>query len=358
MKNKVILMLIGFVMMFCGCSFSGIISNLNNENIQNNSNYTSNLIAEQNYSSKQELIENVSPAVVGIICVSGNYQSIGSGVCVNEKGYVLTNNHVVEDADFVKLYLYDGSTCSASIVWADASLDLAVLKSSCALPYLNMASEGSYSSGEEVVAIGTPISLAFKHSATFGIISALNRTIQVDNSNGYSTLSNLIQHDASINPGNSGGPLIDMKGRVLGINTVKVVDAEGMGFAIPISIGNKIVSNLSANGSYKTSYLGVFGFDANLKDIENHQSGVYVVDVKQDSPAFESGIKNGDIITKFNGKQIENVLKLREELYSLNANDSANITVARDGKEIEFDVVLNEHPCCYKSSKLNYADFR
>ena len=130
------------------------------------------------------------------------------------------------------------------------------------------------------------------------MISALNRTIQVDNEYGESTLSNLIQHDASINPGNRGGPLIDLNGRVLGINTVKVADAEGLGFAIPISIGSKVVQQLSANGSYNTAYLGVFGYDAYLKDIDSKNNGVYVVSVDKNSPAGVLGMTQGDVYYK------------------------------------------------------------
>ena len=321
------------------------------------SGYNSALIEEKTYSSQQDLINSVSPAIVGISAISGGYQSIGSGVCVNEKGYVLTNNHVVEDAGLIKLYLHNNTTSNAQLIWKDASLDLAVLKSDVNLPYLAMAESGSYNAGEDVFAIGTPISLAFKHSVTKGVISALNRTIQVDNDYGESSLSNLIQHDASINPGNSGGPLIDLKGRVIGINTVKVTDAEGMGFAIPISIGEKIVSRLSANGNYETAYLGVFGYDANLTKIGCNNCGVFVADVKENSPASYCGLQQGDIITSFNGSNINSVLDLRLNLYSFNNGDEINLNINRNGKNINKTVTLSQHPCCYKNTKLNYEDF-
>lgn len=309
------------------------------------------------YDNNEELLKSVSPAVVGILATTNNYQSIGSGVCVNDKGYILTNNHVIENSNSIKLYLHNGTSANANLVWRDSSQDLAVIKSSVSLPYLPMAKNNSYKAGQDVIAIGTPISLAFKHTATKGMISAVNRTIQVDNENGYSTLSNLIQHDASINPGNSGGPLIDMQGNVLGINTVKVSDAEGLGFAIPISIGNAIINKLSANGSYNTSYLGVMGFDAYMHKIGNNEKGVYVVSVDENSPAFNAGLQKGDIITKINNKEIDSVLDLRLKLLSLEKGDDIQISFTKNGFNYNKNVTLEEHPYCYKCDKLNFKDF-
>lgn len=353
--KKFAVILICFMLCFCsGCNLS--LESLGQA--PSKSNYSSNLIQASSYSSNEELLKAVSPAVVGILAITNSYQSIGTGVCINEKGYILTNNHVIENSNSIRLYLYDGTTTSASLVWTDPSLDLAVIKSSTSLPYLTMAEDGSYKAGQDVIAIGTPLSLAFKHTATKGMISALNRTIQVDNEYGESTLSNLIQHDASINPGNSGGPLIDLNGRVLGINTVKVADAEGLGFAIPISIGSKVVQQLSANGSYNTAYLGVFGYDAYLKDIDSKNNGVYVVSVDKNSPAGVLGMKQGDVITKINNKDVNSVLDLRLEIYSLSKGDYVKVEYNRNGQTYVKNVQLEEHPYCYKCEKLNYEDFK
>ena len=347
-----------FLLIICCAILSGCnISDLVIDKEIEKSSYKTTKIVSQNYNDTSELLSAVSPAVVAILATTNSYQSIGSGVCVNEKGYILTNNHVVDGANSIKLYLYDGSTSYASLVWRDSSIDLAVIKANTSIPYLEMASAGEYKVGEEVVAIGTPISLSFKHSATKGMISAINRTIQVDNDNGESTLSNLIQHDASINPGNSGGPLINMQGKVLGINTVKVADAEGMGFAIPISIGSAIVSRLSADGSYDTTYLGVMGYSASLREIGCKDCGYKIVSVSKNSPAELCGLQKGDVITKIDGKSVDSGLELRIELYKKSSGDNVTISFTRDGENYIKTVKLASHPCCYKNNKLNFNDF-
>lgn len=307
----------------------------------------SELIDASNVSSQQELINSVAPAVVGIVSNTSGYDSIGTGVCVSEKGYILTNNHVIENSTSIRLYLYNGTTCSASIKWADVSQDLAVLQASKEIPYLPMAAKNGYQTGEEVIAIGTPISIQFKHSATKGIISATNRTLQVDTSLGASTLSSLIQHDASINPGNSGGPLINLKGQVIGINTAKITDAEGLGFAIPIDIAKPVVQNLNADGSYKTAYLGVVGYDAGFSNGFNRaNNGVYIIDVDKNSPAQKLGLKQGDIVVSINGQKINNWLEMKENIYSLKERELVSITYTRNGKNYTQDIILKAHPCC------------
>ncbi|MBQ0017520.1 MAG: trypsin-like peptidase domain-containing protein [Clostridiales bacterium] len=308
----------------------------------------SSIIDASNSANQAELLNKVSPAVVGISAVNGRNQSIGTGVCIDNKSYVLTNNHVIEGASVITLYLFDGSTCSANLVWRDSGYDLAVLQANKSIPYLKMVESGGYSAGEEVIAIGTPLALAFKHSATKGIISATNRTIQVDNDNGESTLDNLIQHDASINPGNSGGPLINLKGEVIGINTVKVVDAEGMGFAIPVDTARPLVQNLAANGHYNTAYMGVFGYDAHLNKIGNGKVGYYVQQIATNSPAEEVGLNKGDIILKVDGKEINDAISLRKLIYEHQAGEKILVEFERDGEILRQYITLTEHPCCYK----------
>ena len=230
-----------FSFLLCGCSLQILPFDKN----YNSKNFESTQIDISKINSYQSLVSTCKPAVVGIVSTSGRYQSIGSGVCVKSGSFVLTNNHVVENGGTINLYLSDGTTARANIVWTDASSDLAMLKSTKAIPYLPVANAGSYQSGDEVIAIGTPIDIAFKHSVTKGIISAVNRTVAVDGENGLSNLYNLIQHDASINPGNSGGPLINMSGEVIGINTLKVSDAEGLGFAIPVDTFYPVIEKVN-----------------------------------------------------------------------------------------------------------------
>ena len=348
----VFLIIISISIFLCGCFDNGqangvILSENKNDNIA-----VSTPIDASKSASQQELVKTVSPAVVGISTVTGREQSIGTGVCIHQKSYILTNNHVVENGNIITLYLYDGSKCSANILWRDASYDLAILQASKPIPYLNMAQAGSYSAGEEVIAIGTPIALAFKHSATKGIISATNRTVAVENTYGESTLDNLIQHDASINPGNSGGPLINLKGEVVGINTVKVTDAEGMGFAIPVDTIHPLVSNLSANGYYDTAYMGVFGYDANLKQIAQNKTGYYIQSVAVNSPAEKIGLKKGDTILKVNGYKIDDTMSLRKIMYTHNAGDKILLEYESDGQIKSEYVTLQKHPCCYKSQRI------
>lgn len=313
--------------------------------------------ARQNFDSKQiditqissieNLVSTCKPAVVGILATSGRSQSIGTGVCVKKGAYVLTNNHVVEDSSVIKLYLSDGNSANASLVWTDPSSDLAMLQSSVDIPYLPIASSGSYDSGDEVVAIGTPLDLAFKHSATKGIISATNRTIAVDNDYGESTLYNLIQHDASINPGNSGGPLINLNGEVIGINTVKVQDAEGMGFAIPVETFKNAIEKVSANGSYDTAYMGVFGYDNQLKNIGKMSDGFYVQSVAKNSPAEKMGIKKGDVITSINGKHINIARDLKAELLAHDVGETIELDVLENGSNKIVKIKLQKHPYAY-----------
>lgn len=312
----------------------------------------STLIDASQSKTQEQLLQAVSPAVVGISAISGRTQSIGTGVCIHSNSYILTNNHVIENNGKITLYLFDGTTCSASLLWRDSAIDLAILQAGKTIPYLEMAQSGSYSTGEEVIAIGTPLALAFKHSATKGIISATNRTVAVENTNGESTLDNLIQHDASINPGNSGGPLINMKGEVIGINTVKVADAEGMGFAIPVDTVHPLVKNINATGHYETAYMGVFGYDANLKLYAKNRNGYYVQQVATNSPANKLGLQKGDIITKINGKKVNGSTSLRTQLYSFNVGEKVLLEIDRDGEIIYEQLTLERHPCCYRSQVI------
>ncbi len=291
------------------------------------------------------LVENVKSAVVGIACsVSGGY-SIGSGVAISEGGYILTNQHVVSGAKSITLYFADKTSGLASLVWQNSSQDLAIIKSNENMPYLATAS-GMPSVGEDVVAIGTPLSLDFGHTVTKGIVSALNRTVEVENSNKTVTyMQNLIQHDASINPGNSGGPIINTRGEVVGINTLKASDAEGIAFAIPISLGKSAVDKVKADGDFKTAYMGIFTLDRDVAKFMgekvSYNSGVYVsaIDDKSESKNY---FKCGDIIVQINGKDIKSVLDLRLLTFEYKSGDILNIKLIRDGKEINLRYNMQE----------------
>ena len=289
------------------------------------------LIESSNYATTTEIVKNVRPAVVGIYSENSSSGSIGTGVAISKGGYVLTNSHVVTN-NVVTLYLASGERAQAKLVYRDSGIDLAIVKSETDLPYLSVATTGDYNVGEDVLAIGTPLALQFKHTVTKGIISATNRTIKVDNSNGI-TLQNLIQHDASINPGNSGGPLINLKGQVIGINTVKVEDAEGLGFAIPTETITPIFTKLSANGEFKPAFLGFSGYDASVFTNNSNTQGVYIYDVKKGSSLDKLGLQKGDIITSLAGERVDNMLKLRKIMYSLNIGEEVEIKYLKDNFE-------------------------
>ncbi len=304
-------------------------------------------ISSTTTSPSQVVAENVRPAVVGINSVDGGVSSVGSGVAIANGGYVLTNNHVIINRDNTKLYLADGTEVNASFVWSDSALDIAVLKSNVNLPYLPMNENDDIKVGEDVLAVGTPLTLQFRHTFTRGIISALNRTIQIDTESGESYLQSLLQHDASINAGNSGGPLINLNGEVVGINTVKVENAEGLGFAIPIKAVKNVVANILENGSYETPYLGVFGYDSSIASYygkTEEKEGIYVLNIDENGPCANKGLKVGDLITKLNDKNISTMLDLRSELYAFKVGDSLNISYTSDSQEKTFNLTLEKRP--------------
>ena len=335
MKKAVVFLFVFMCFTLCGCEFLGLTQNISKDG---NVDMTPRQIAVNQGADTVQMIEQVKSAVVGIKAnVNGGY-SIGSGVAIRDGGYILTNQHVVSGAKNLVVYFADKSTSSASVIWQDYSQDLAVIKSEVNIPYL-VCSNNYPSVGEDVIAIGTPLTLDFGHTVTKGIVSALNRTLKVENSNGTITyMQNLIQHDASINPGNSGGPIINSSGEVVGINTLKASDAEGIGFAIPISMGQTAVNRLANNTDWQPSYLGVLAVDLDVAYIEGENvglsGGVYIKDINQNSVCKDC-LKNGDIITQINNQKINSVLDLRLCLYKLNAGDGAIIKILREGNEME-----------------------
>lgn len=347
MKIKKFVFMLFFLtpVLFSGCVFgdhnSGI-SGTPDVNI----NMTPRKISTASTVDFEGILEIISPAVVGISAVYGDFESVGSGVAVAENGYILTNNHVVENASSITLYFANKTSVRGEVVWTDPAMDLAVVKATINMPYLEMASSSSVAPGQEVVAVGTPLTLQFKHSATKGIVSAVNRTLEIDNEDETTSyLQNLIQHDASINPGNSGGPLINTAGHVVGINTLKVAEAEGLGFAIPVEVAVPVVNHILKDGTYKTPYLGMFGFDSEIALFYGrtlNKDGVYVVNLDANGPIKKAGLQEGDIITKVDGKEIKTMLNLRTTIYNYKIGDSLEISYLRDGVERTANVTLTQ----------------
>ena len=313
-----------------------------------NINMTPRQIVASPLTNFEDIVKAVEPAVVGISAVYGNIESVGSGVAVADGGYVLTNNHVVEGSNSITVYYANKTSGSAKLIWTDPSMDLAIIKTSINMPYLEMGNSNLVETGQEVIAIGTPLTLQFKHSVTKGIVSATNRTLEISNDDGTTSyLQNLMQHDASINPGNSGGPLIDSSGRVVGINTLKVSEAEGIGFAIPIEVAKPVINHISFDGTYQTPYLGIFGFDSEIAVFYGrtlNKSGVYVVNVDSKGPLGKAGIKPGDIITSVGEDEVVTMLDLRTLIYNYKIGETVSVGLIREGREITLDVALSERP--------------
>ena len=288
----------------------------------------SKLITIRQESSFQEVASKVEPAIVGISGVYDNGESVGSGVCLSSSGYILTNSHVITDTNRIVLHLANKSTATAKVVYDNPVLDLAIIKSDKSLPYLSIGNSDELGVGQDVMAVGTPLSLTLTHTFTKGIVSAVNRTLKVDGASGEGYMQNLIQHDASLNPGNSGGPLINSKGEVVGINTLKISGGEGIGFAIPSKSFESLLNSYVENINYKIPYLGVYGYDseiANYYDNTISSQGFYVIDVSSSSPLVDSGIKPKSVITSLNGVKVNNTLDLKDILYKLESDDVVSI---------------------------------
>ena len=287
------------------------------------------------------IASNSTSAVVGIECIMDGYRSVGTGVSVAD-GIILSNAHVVGDNDQVTLYLIDGSSTKANVVWKDSTLDLSILTTKAKIPYLTLENKDGVIVGEEVIAIGTPIDIQFQQTVTKGIVSALNRTVLLDDNESY--LQDMIQHDASINPGNSGGPLINKKGNVVGINTLKVSSAEGIGFAIPVDAAKNVIEHIKNDGSYITPYLGVYGVDSQVAKYYNldvNQDGVLVISTDANGPIAKGGIVKSDLITAINGQPISNMLDLRTELFKSKVGDSMLVEYLRNGQKFSATIILS-----------------
>ena len=257
--------------------------------------------------------------------------SLGSGFIIDKAGFVVTNNHVIEDADQIKVKLKDKREYDAKIVGRDPNTDLALLKieSGQNLPTIEMGDSDALKVGQWVVAIGSPFGL--EHTVTAGIVSAKGRVI------GSGPYDDFIQTDASINPGNSGGPLLNMKGEVVGINTAIVANGSGIGFAIPINLAKDIIMALKNEGEVTRGWLGVAIQDLNGDMAEYYgiedKKGVFVADVFEGDPADRAGIKAKDIILEVNGEKIKTSRQLTSMIARIPVDDHVKIKILRDGKE-------------------------
>ena len=295
-------------------------------------------------------LENTIKCVVGISKIKNTGSSIflnnstealglGTGMIVSENGYILTNWHVAGDK-YSKCYvtLENGKVENGSVVWADKDLDLAIVKINVAsLNCIALGDSDNIKIGQKAYAIGNPIGVEFQRTVTSGIISGINRTIKIDEEDNSTYMEDLIQTDATINPGNSGGPLINSNGEVIGINTVKITEAEGIGFAVPINLVKPIIESFKNNGEFEEAYLGIFAYDKNvipyLDSSIDFNSGVYVAQISIDGPSYNSGLRTGDIITKIDEITINKMSELRTYIYTKKIGDQVNLTILRNNRE-------------------------
>ncbi|HEY6005706.1 MAG TPA: trypsin-like peptidase domain-containing protein [Anaeromyxobacter sp.] len=262
--------------------------------------------------------------------------SLGSGVIVSPEGWVLTNNHVIERGTRFRVGLLDGRELLAKVVGADPSSDLAVLKLDAKerLPYATMGSSDGLLIGETVIAIGNPFGLS--HTVTTGVVSAVHRNFKA----GDRMLFDFVQTDASINPGNSGGALLDIEGRLIGVNTAILGDRNaGIGFAIPIDRARRIAEDLIAHGAVREGYVGIAVEDLPAKDGRPDASGgVVVTGVDAGSPAERAGVRKGDLVDSVQGFTPQNAEEFRFRVRDLAVGSTARLEVTRNGSRVRFQV--------------------
>lgn len=309
--------------------------------------------------SVEDMLKRVTPCVVGISKLNQNGGSVflenstnilglGSGVVISEDGYILTNEHVAgEKYSNCYVTLEDGKVYNGNVVWADSNIDLAMLKiEAYKLNYLDLADSGNIFLGQDVYAIGNPIGFEFQRTVTKGIVSGINRTLKIEEEENSSYMEDLIQTDSTINEGNSGGPLINENGKIIGITSVKLKSAEGMGFAVPINIVKPILEKFLQTGKFDEAYLGIFGYDKEvipyLEENLDFDIGIYVAEVIKDGPAYNIGIRKGDIINKIDDYEITKMNDLKRYIYQKNPGEKVNLFVKRGDKDIEFEVFLEQ----------------
>ncbi len=275
--------------------------------------------------------------------------SAGSGVIIDARGYILTNNHVVEDATEINVTFHDGRETPATVVGTDPKTDLAVIKVKNGTHDLPSIPWGNYDTlrvGDVVLAIGSPFGL--KSSVSFGIISALGR-----GSVGITEYEDFIQTDAAINPGNSGGALVNMKGELIGINTAifsRTGGSEGVGFAIAVSIAKDITESLIQSGKVVRGWMGVAiqeltpALAQSFQLPESHKGGVLISEVHEDGPSAKAGLQRGDVIMEYGGEEVKDVNHLRNIVARTKVGKKKEIKVLRDGKQIMLGLELGERP--------------
>lgn len=273
-------------------------------------------------------------------------QGLGSGIIISEDGYILTNNHVIEDVDEIRVKLTDKTEYEAKLIGSDPTTDIALIKVEADdLPTAVLGNSENVKIGEWVIAIGSPLYLT--STVTAGIVSALSRELNIIGGGNPAGIENFIQTDAAINPGNSGGALLNIRGEVIGVNTAIATNTRyymGYGFAVPINIAKSVVNDLMEYGEVRRGYLGVYIQEVTpvvAKGVKlDKPRGVLISSVIEGSAAEKAGIKEGDVILTVNGKEVNQPNTLQALIGTHNPGDEVDLELWRDGKQIDMTVEL------------------
>lgn len=299
-------------------------------------------------------VDKVSKSVVNIASVRMLHdqlfrvfpvEGVGSGVIIDEKGYILTNNHVIDDAERLKVTLTDGRVLKGRVAGSDEVTDLAVLKveSDQPLPAVQLGNSDDLKAGQIVLAIGNPFGLTGGPAVTAGIVSSLNRSIQTRNG-----VLELIQTDAAINPGNSGGPLVNTKGEVIAINTANMPYAQGIGFAVPANTAKSILRELIEKGRVTRPWIGIASMKITPQLARYYglpaSEGALVAKVEPYSPADDAGLRKGDVIEQIDGSRVEDPTQIASRVRGKQVNDRLTLTVNRYGRQLQVPVQVDERP--------------
>lgn len=309
---------------------------------------------DEDESMESVVVKKSIDSVVGINTISkvvqpsffgpqqGYVEGIGSGSIVSDDGYIVTNSHVISDgeANSINVLFNNGETAEAELVWNDSALDLAIIKvdsNNKNIKPIDIGDSDDIEVGARVVAIGNPLGFELQSTVTSGIISGLNRSVAF---NTGVQMDGLMQTDAAINSGNSGGALLNAQGELIGINTAKAGNSDGIGFAIPINIVKPVIDKVRETGSFSSVYLGITGQSLSylrqlsyLEDNIEAEDGIYVVSVFGDDDTF----KEGDVITAIDGKEVKDMSSLRKILLGYSVGDTVEVSLVRDNEEITVD---------------------
>jgi serine protease Do len=304
-----------------------------------------------------EAVEKISKSVVNIASEKMirdqlfrvfPMQGIGSGVIINDGGYVLTNYHVIDDVEKLRVTLSDGRVFDGKVAGVDPPTDLAVIKimTKEQIPVANLGDSNNLKVGQIVLAVGNPFGLTGGPTVTSGIVSSLNRSIQTENG-----MLELIQTDASINPGNSGGPLVNTTGEVIAINTANMPYAQGIGFAVPVNTAKEILNELIEKGRVRRPWIGITSMRV-TRDLARYyrlpvKKGVIVVQIEPFSPADNANMRKGDIIEEIDGNNVQEPSQISSHIHKKHVGDSITLTINRNGTLIQVSLHLEENGIIY-----------